>query len=280
MKPFVKWAGGKTGLLPEIVSRLPETINFYIEPFLGGGSVFLRLLETDKINRAYLSDSNRSLINAWSVIKTSPETLIDELAMLKRSYSKFKTKDIFYRVQRDILNMYLGWSESDISPRERIDWAARFIFLNKTCFNGLFRTNSQGYFNVPFGRHKEFNFDIENIVQIHDAIKSPDIIFELDDFSGIPLEKKAFIYFDPPYATDSGFTTYSGQFGKKEQVRLAEFVKLAAKDNSIMVSNSFGEMVNDLYSGFTKHVVQAPRSINRDGKGRGLVHEFLITNYE
>lgn len=264
-RPFVKWAGGKRTIIDQINKRLPNSFNAYFEPFVGGGAVFFSLRE--KNQKVFLSDNNPDLIAAYKVIKSSPRILIKEL----KKHAAKHSESYYYYIRRS-------------SPRDIVDIAARFLYLNKTCYNGLYRVNNSGCFNVPIGDYK--NPDIvqeENIIACHDLLKRTKI--SLCDFTKIRPDKGDFVYFDPPYfpEKENSFTKYTKQnFSIEDQVRLAEFIKkLDKKGVYIMLSNSMTKVISDLYTmnRFLKHVIYAPRYVNCKGDGRGKVNELLITNY-
>jgi len=265
--PFVKWVGGKRQLLVEIEKRLPESFNNYIEPFVGGGAVFFAFLE--RFTRATLADNNLELIITYQVVKKEPEALIE----LLRVHEKFHSHDYYYKIRKQ-------------EPTEPLKVAARFMYLNRTCFNGLYRVNKSGKFNAPMGRYNNPNIIQENNIRAcHVALQKAHLVhgdFEIvRDF----VNKGDFVYFDPPYhpTTETSFTAYTEHnFTEKDQVRLRDFVyKLHRKGAYIMLSNSKTKLIDDLYRNkcFTKHVVMAPRFVNCKPTERSKVEEFLITNY-
>lgn len=264
-QPFIKWVGGKRSLLQEITSRLPDKFNNYFEPFVGGGALFFSL--SNKISKATLVDSNLELVLAYRVIQNEPEALIKKL----KEFSDKHSKEYFYQVRK----------------RERQDpvsIAARFLYLNKTCYNGLYRVNKKGLFNVPVGNYNNPNIiQAENITSCHQALKKAVISF--GDFEQITPEKGDFVYFDPPYhPTDElSFTEYTKEnFTEKDQVRLRDFIHaLHKKGVFIMLSNSKTKLIEDLYRAryFKHNVIHAPRFVNCKPGGRSNVEELLITNY-
>ena len=265
-KPFIKWAGGKSKLLPDISRLFPprKQIGRYFEPFLGGGAVFFYLQHPD----SYLSDSNQELIELYSIVQQNVEELIDALKGHKND------RDYFYKVRAQ--------RPTELSPVER---AARLIYLNKTCFNGLYRVNSKGEFNVPFGRYKNpLICDVEGLRAASLALQNAKIIN--DDFESvlsrvIPTD---FIYFDPPYHPlnkTSSFTSYtSDKFGEEEQNRLAcIYTELANRGCFVMLSNSDTPLIRKLYKDFDIREIQASRAINSKAEGRGKITELVVINY-
>lgn len=270
--PFLKWAGGKRQLVPELKKHLPESkdIKTYIEPFIGGGAMLFAL----QPSRAVISDSNSELINVYQTIKDSPKALMDALERHPN------TSDHYYEVRE------LDRSESYASapPVER---AARFIFLNKTCFNGLFRVNAQGFFNVPYGYYKNPQYhEYSKIMAVSAYLKKNDVTISMGDFSHTfaYANRGAFFYLDPPYAPitpTSSFTGYtSSGFSKEEQVRLRNFCReLNDKGALFMLSNSNSPLIRELYDGFNIRLVTAQRHIAAQAERRGIVEEVVVTNY-
>jgi DNA adenine methylase len=265
-KPFIKWAGGKSQLLPALSRYFPprEEIGRYFEPFLGGAAVFFHLEHP----RSFLSDSNRDLVEVYQVVQQDVEGLIEALRIHKNE------RDYFYRVRTQ--------DPAALTPARR---AARLIYLNKTCFNGLYRVNSRGEFNVPFGRYK--NPTICNAVGLRlagRALAHADISCGGFDSMLEKAQPGDFIYFDPPYHPinkTSSFTSYtSGKFGEEEQRRLAAvYAQLAERGCFVMLSNSDTPLIRELYADFHLHEIQANRAINSKPAGRGKITELLIVNY-
>ncbi len=266
--PFLKWAGGKRQLLPQMEEHFPKYCNRYIEPFIGGGAVFFHLLPENSI----VSDNNPDLINCYKVIKQDVEGLIKSLK--KHRYEK----NYYYEIRaldRDVKNF------ADLSDVEK---ASRSIYLNKTGYNGLYRVNSKGLFNVPFGRHKNPKIcDETNLRNVSQALKKVEIFrgsFEIClDFA----EKDDFIYFDPPYfpLSDTAlFTSYTkNSFDKSSQIKLFEvFKELNMRGCNLMLSNSYSEFILDLYKDFKIITLKAKRNINSNSQKRGLIKEALILN--
>lgn len=272
--PFVKWVGGKRQLLPEIHKVMPlrSEISTYYEPFVGGGAVFLNL----EPKKAVINDFNGELINTYEVIQEDVEALILSLKDHKND------SEYFYKLRaQDRTEEFLNWS--------KIQRASRFIYLNKTCYNGLYRVNSQGFFNTPFGSYKKPNIVNEFVLrELSTYFNKSKITFKNVDFeeSLKGIRKGSFVYFDPPYApltTTSNFTGYtSGGFDVNEQIRLRDLCdKLNHKGIKFLLSNSNVELIQELYSGrgYTIQEVDAKRSINSKGDKRGNVGEVLIFNY-
>jgi DNA adenine methylase len=265
--PFVKWVGGKRAIIEELISRLPETFNNYYEPFVGGGALFFSL--NGKIKKAFLSDSNFDLVMAYNAIKKDPDALIERLA----KHAEKHNEEYYYKVR----------SKHGLS--DPIDIAARFIYLNKTCFNGLFRVNKKGEFNVPIGRYVNPTIvQRENILLCSKVLQKAKI--EIHEFDEITPQSGDFCYFDPPYhpTTDTSFTGYTKlDFSEKDQVRLRDFaLKLHKSGVKVMLSNSDSKFIRDIYNTKAFHIatVQAPRNVKCKPGARGAVNEVLITNYQ
>jgi DNA adenine methylase len=263
-KPPIKWAGGKTQLLSQLRPLFPEGFNLYLEPFVGGGAVFFDL----QPNRAVLIDSNYELINFYQVVKNNLEELLRDLKKHKNS------KEYYYKIR-----------SLDPDQMDSIERASRFLYLNKTCFNGLWRVNKRGQFNVPFGRYKNPNYrDKENLCMVSAALQNAEII--CDDFS-IVLDYVSlgdFVYLDPPYhplSKTANFTNYTEEpFDEQDQMRLVEvFRELDARNCNVMLSNSDTEFIRSLYKGYDIKTVYAKRAINSKGDKRGPVKELVIRNY-
>ena len=267
-RPFLKWAGGKRQLLQQIDPLLPETWSEYIEPFVGGGALFFYLLP----EKALLMDTNPVLINTYQVIKDHVEELIE---LLKQHQNE---STYFYSIRNlDRLPSFAKMSN--------IEKASRTIFLNRCCFNGLYRVNSKGQFNVPFGKYKNPNFcDEENLRAVHLVLQNVKIVAESFEHVLEYATDRSFIYMDPPYvplSTSANFTSYTKEnFGPDDQVRLRDvFAKLDQKGSKVMASNSYCELILDLYQDYHIHVVKAKRAINSDASKRGEIGEVIITNY-
>lgn len=296
VKPFLKWAGGKTQLLPQIAENLPnniEKIKRYVEPFVGAGSVFLCLASNNCFEEYVINDINYKLINLYTVMRDSCDELIEELRTLKDTYLSLELieeKEEFYYKIRDEFN-----EESSNNVR----MGALFVFLNKTCFNGLYRENSKGKFNVPFGKHMSPGIYQENeIREISQVLNTKNSNGELKvkifntSFENLNelIDDKTFVYFDPPYrpVTLGGFNSYSKSgFNDDSQIKLRDFYdEMDKKGAKLMLSNSDPRILDNddnffdsLYKKFSIQRVSANRMINSKGSGRGAISELLITNY-
>lgn len=270
--PIVKWAGGKTQLLGEITSLLPtKEITAYCEPFLGGGAMLFYI----QPGVAYINDINSGLMNVYNVIKYYPEALIAEL-------SGYENTAEFYAKIRELDRNF-----ERFSALSAVQQAARFIYLNKTCFNGLYRENRQGQFNVSYGKYKNPNFvNASGIRSMSQYFNSANIIFSSIDFSLVlnNLPTGTFVYLDPPYdpiSETSNFTSYTRYgFTKEDHIRLRECCDaLTARGIKFMLSNSDTDFIRSLYAGYNITEVFAKRFINCNGNGRGAVKELIIRNY-
>ena len=268
--PFVKWAGGKRQLLPELIKRVPK-FTTYCEPFVGGGALFLYL----QPQKAVINDFNHDLINAYIAIKNDVDNLIGYLSTYKNdSESYYKIREL------DRLPSF-----QNMSPTQK---ASRIIYLNKTCYNGLFRVNSMGEFNSPFGSYKSPNIVNEPTLRaLHNYFQKAEISFTSGDFekSVKNLKKGTFVYFDPPYdpvSASSNFTGYTSLgFDKKEQERLKRVCdELSTQGIKFLLSNSATDFILDLYKEYIIEKIPAKRIINSDATNRGNVDEVLIKNYE
>ena len=270
---FVKWAGGKTQLLEQFIPLFPKRFNRYLEPFVGSGAVFFYIIQKFKPSEVIISDSNEELMNTYQIIKKDVEKLIIELKQHKE-YHVTKGKRYYLTIR--------ATNPKHLPDLER---AARFIYLNKTCFNGLYRVNSKGQFNVPMGSYK--NPDIIQEERLRTASK----LLQTVTIKVMPFEKVLglankgdLVYFDPPYYPLNGkhsFTTYTKDaFLEEEQELLAEtFTKLDKKGCFVMESNSATMFIKGLYHTFNIATVKARRMINCDGSKRGEIKEYVITNY-
>lgn len=294
VRPFVKWAGGKGSLIPQITKYYPfelknGRIEKYVEPFVGGGAVLIDILQKYEVQEAYAFDINKDLINCYNVIKFNVEDLIQKLEKKEKEFLSLdneKRKNYFYDV-REEYNSYVLDAEPNVKR------ASEFIFLNRTCFNGLYRVNRNGKFNVPFGKYKNPTIcDSSNLRNLSKLIK--DVVFEYGDYkkSEELIDAHTFVYFDPPYrplSDTSGFTSYTKEdFNDEKQKELAEYFNLLSTRNAkLMLSNSNPKNVDsndnffeDIYRGFNINEVSAKRMINSNSEGRGEISELLITNYE
>ena len=299
VRPFLKWAGGKTQLLNEFSKRLPSglktgKITKYIEPFIGGGAFYFFLNQRYSFEKCYICDVNVELILSYKTIKTSVKKLISELETLESDYlsKDDKEREEFYYDVRDSFNQKLPEFNFKKYNPEWVERTAQIIFLNRTCYNGLFRVNRKGEFNVPFGRYK--NPDIlneDNLKDVATLLKTTQIL--LGDFTQCRkyVDNETFVYFDPPYRPlnqTSSFTSYSKNgFYDEDQLRLVEFFKeLDEKGAKVMLSNSDPKNENphdtffdDLFAEYYIERVPAKRMINCNGACRGDISELIITNY-
>jgi len=266
-KPFVKWAGGKGKLLNELTKNLPEFKEHH-EPFVGGGALFFRLYALGKITKAHLTDSNKDLMNAYKVIKENVDSLIDALSSGKYQ----NTKEVYYNIRAE-------------EPEDEVKRAARFIYLNKTAYNGLYRVNSKGKFNVPFGKYVNPTIcDADNLKLVSRALQKAELF--CSDFSIVLQHAKEgdLVYFDPPYfplTKTANFTSYTPEcFSTEDQNRLCEvFKKLNSRGCFVMLSNSYHPYIENLYQEFKPEIVYAARAISCKAKGRGKIKELLVKNW-
>ncbi len=266
--PIVKWVGGKRQLMFELLKNMPKSYNRYFEPFIGGGALFFEL----RPENAYISDINEELINLYSIVKDNVYDLIADLNKHEVS------KEYFLEIRNlDRTDEYKNLSN--------VQRASRFIYLNRTCFNGLYRVNSQGQFNVPFGNYKNPRIvDENNLLNCSELLKNTEI--KCADFSGILLKVKKgdFVYFDPPYVPlneTSSFTSYTKNgFDMDMQFELREVCdELNSMGVMFMLSNSDTKLVNELYANYEIKKVFASRAVNANADGRGKITEVLVRNY-
>jgi DNA adenine methylase len=266
--PFLKWAGGKTQLLPAFDQFVPARFNQYYEPFVGGGAMFFHMHNLKPAASAVLSDLNEELINCYRVVRDDVDELI---ACLKKHRNE---KDYFYKVRAQ--------DTARMSDAQR---AARLIYLNKTCFNGLYRVNRRGQFNVPFGSYKNpRTCDEANLHAVSHALQHVTLQTQSFAKSLRSAGKGDFVYLDPPYqplSTTSNFTSYTSKcFGESDQQELARTVKeLDRRGSKFMLSNSDNEFIRALYADFRIETVLATRAINCRGDRRGKITEVLVLNY-
>lgn len=275
IKPFLKWAGGKRQLIPEIKKQLPENINnyTYYEPFVGAGAVFFELQN----KKAVINDSNTQLILTYNVIRDNVEGLIE----LLKTHKELNSKEYYYKIRNLDRNL------TEFNLLSDIEKAGRLIFLNKTCFNGLYRVNSGGAFNVPYGKNKNPAIFEETVMrQISGYFNSNKIeILNVDFEQAVSsTDKNSFVYFDPPYhLTDkTSFTAYQADgFDEHDQERLRNvMIEMTTRGVKCLLSNSNTWFIRELYKDrFEIIPVQAKRAINSEASGRGAVDEVLIRNY-
>jgi DNA adenine methylase len=267
--PFVKWAGGKRCIINQLRENLPEDFNDYYEPFVGGGALFFEIHK--QLDRAYLSDTNFDLIITYRMIQKKPEELIELLKVHQKNHSK----DYYYQI-RDLRDQ-----------KEPIEIASRFIYLNKTCYNGVSRDNNKGHFTVPLGRYTTPNIDqADNILACSEALSCAELV--CTEFDTIKPNRNDFVYFDPPYhptdeASFTSFTKYTKlDFTEKDQGRLRDFaVRLQKAGVLVLLSNSNALFIRDLYNvkPFITLTVHAPRFVNCKADRRDPVEEALIRSY-
>jgi DNA adenine methylase len=266
--PFLKWAGGKTQLLAEILPRLPERMTTYVEPFIGGGAVFFALASQRRFSDAVIADRNPVLVEAYTTIRDEVSALIDAL----EEHQRFATdSEYFYAVRA-----------KDVKHWTKVERTARILFLNKTCFNGLYRVNRKGQFNVPFGKYaKPRVLDEANLKACSRVLQNVTILES--DFEAVArlARKGDGIYFDPPYvplSATSSFTAYDkNPFGQKEHQRLVDVYKGCVERGAIAVlSNSDCAITRELYSELKVYTVEATRAINSKASSRGRINEVLV----
>ena len=297
VRPFIKWVGGKSKLIPQMEQYYPKElkknkIDVYIEPFLGGGALLIEILKKYNIKKAYAFDINENLINCYNIIKDKVDSLILNLKKLEKEYLKLddeNRKKYYYDIRKKYNSINIE------NEKEALEKTTYFIFLNKTCFNGLYRENRRGQFNVPIGKYKNPTIcDEENLIELSKLIKN--VIFIKGDYreSYKYIVENTFIYFDPPYRPinkTSSFTSYSKEdFNDENQKELGEYFRKINDNNSnvkLMLSNSNPKNNNEeddffeqIYKGFKIYEIKANRMINSNKEKRGKISELLITNYE
>lgn len=274
-KPFVKWAGGKRQLIPTLNQNLPESFGTYYEPFLGGGALLFHILTDKNGQKCSISDLNSDLVLAYTTIRDRIDTLITSLKNHEKNYLK------------DSASYYYSIRESN--PRSEIEKTSRLIFLNRTCFNGLYRVNSKGKFNVPLGKYSNPNIvNEENIRAVSHILQSSRISIKCRDFEAVLRDAKKgdLVYFDPPYqpvSATANFTSYTNKdFTYDDLTRLAELcLKLDSRGCKVLLSNSDSKEVADIFSKSPWKItrIEANRSINSNSKKRTGHFELLIKNY-
>ena len=273
-KPFVKWAGGKRQILDKLIKYVPEDFNTYYEPFVGGGALFFELSPKN----AVINDSNEELINVFRCIKD--EEKLTKMSNELNHHEANHSEEYYYKIRN------IDRDKNKFNRLSDYKRAARTIYLNKACFNGLYRVNIKGEFNVPFGKKLKVNtYEGQNIGIIHAYLNFNNIKILSIDFEEAVKDAKEgdFIYFDPPYDSDtSTFNSYTEDgFSKDEQIRLSNvFKNLSDRGCYVMLSNHNTVLINELYKDFYIHKITAKRNINSNGKKRGKVEEVIITNYE
>lgn len=272
-KPFVKWAGGKRQIILELKKFVPNKFDCYYEPFIGGGALFFELAP----RKAVINDSNKELMNVYEVLCCHNKFV--KMCKVLNEYEALNSSEFYYKIRNQ--DREKGYVRMPDYKK-----AARTIYLNKTCFNGLYRVNKKGYFNVPYNKKDRVStYGGENLLTIHMLLNMNDVTISCVDFEeSVKSAKKGdFVYFDPPYDSETHtFNSYTEEgFGKDEQIRLASVFKdLDKRGVKVMLSNHNTELVNELYKDFNINVIEAKRSINSKGNKRGKVFEVIITNYE
>ena len=297
VRPFVKWVGGKSKLIPQMEQYYPKElkenkIDVYIEPFIGGGAILIDILKKYNIKKIYAFDINKNLINCYNIIKDKVDSLVLELKKLEEEYLKLddeNRKEYYYDIRKKYNSINIE------NEKEALEKTTYFIFLNKTCFNGLYRENRRGQFNVPIGKYKNPTIcDEKNLIELSKLIKN--VTFINGDYreSYKYIEENTFIYFDPPYRPinkTSSFTSYSKEdFNDENQKELGEYFRKINDNNSnvkLMLSNSNPKNNNEeddffeqIYNGFKIYEIKANRMINSNKEKRGKISELLIINYE
>ncbi len=264
-RPFLKWAGGKSRLITQYLPHFPQHYRTYYEPFVGGGAIFFHL----QPDHAVLSDVNPELVNVYACIRNQVNDVLEHL----EDHARQHKHDYYYRIRALIPS----------NPAER---AARLIYLNRTCFNGLYRENSKGQFNVPMGRYKKPKICDPALLHAVSQILQPVQIYQqpFEAILDVAGSAQDFVYFDPPYhpiSATSDFTAYSrGAFTADDQTQLAQvFAELANRGVQVMLSNSDCPFIRDLYQNFNIYSIQAARAINSNPQKRGKITEVLVTSW-
>ncbi len=299
-KPFLKWVGGKTQLLGQLQQFYPPElkagkIDKYFELFVGGGAVFFDIIQRFPIKTAFIADINQDLILAYKVIRDRPQNLIEILSKLQEGYLSSNLEEranIFYQVRGNYNQQRIDFDNQNLS-QESIKRVALIIFLNKTCFNGLYRTNKEGDFNVPMGRYKNPTIcNSDNILKVSHVLQKATILSGNYDIYNQFIDDKSFIYLDPPYrpiSQTSSFTAYAKSgFNDASQIKLSQYYKYLDEEcqAKVMLSNSDPQntdsqdvFFDNLYSQYNIHRVTASRMVNSKAMNRGKITELLITNY-
>lgn len=273
-KPFVKWAGGKRQIIDKLKEYVPDEYDTYYEPFIGGGALLFELSP----KKAVINDLNEELMNVYNCLCN--EEKFKKMCNLLNHYEAEHSEEFYYEIRNKDKNKNAYNRLSDYTK------AARTIYLNKACFNGLYRVNSKNEFNVPFGKKTKINtYEGSNLITVSNYLTMNDIKIQSVDFEeSLKTAKKGdFVYIDPPYDSDtSTFNNYTEDgFGKEEQRRLAQVYKdLDKRGVYVMLSNHNTTLINELYKEYHIHIIEAKRNINANGKKRGKVEEVIITNYE
>lgn len=275
VRPFLKWVGGKGRVIAQLEQYFPKSFNNYFEPFVGGGAVFFHL----NSNIATINDINKTLMDSYANVRDHVEPLIKELRTLEEQYHSLDEearKVIFYQIRSEF---------NTIKNKNTIRRTTLLIFLNKTCFNGMYRENRRGEFNVPFGRyHNPKICDEINLRAVSKQLKNTTVLSGSYKEATKTAKKGDFVYLDPPYYPlnpTSSFTSYSeGDFNEKDQIELKElFDELTKRGCKVMLSNSYTKYIISLYKDYKQYKVYVGRSINSNGLKRGKIAEIVVTNY-
>lgn len=274
LQPFVKWAGGKRQIMDKLLEFRPKKFNRYFEPFVGGGALLLELAPI----HASINDSNKELMYVYKCLRN--KRLFKKFYEFCKQHEENHSEEYYYQI-RDLDRKKTAYKNMTMAEK-----AARCVYLNKACFNGLYRVSGKGYFNVPSAKREKVKcFDEDNIFALYKYFSTRKPIILCKDFAEAVKTAKTgdFIYFDPPYDVvgEQSFTSYTaGGFGKDEQIRLRDLIKeLTQKGVLIMASNANTSFIQEIYKNFNIHVISAKRMINSKGDGRGSVEEVIITNY-
>lgn len=273
--PFVKWAGGKRQIMNYLLEFKPKKFKHYYEPFVGGGALLLELTP----NHATINDFNKELMYVYKCLRS--KKLFKKFYSICKLHEQNHCEDYYYQI-RDLDRKKSAYTKLTVPEK-----AARCVYLNKACFNGLYRVNGKGQFNVPSGKYEKIHcFDEKNIQLLHKYFNKRKPVILNNDFAKAVITAKSgdFVYFDPPYDVvgEQSFTSYTtGGFNKEEQIRLRDLIiDLTNRGVLVMASNANTPFIREIYKDFNIHVIEAKRSINSKGDGRGKVEEVIITNYD
>lgn len=276
-QPFFKWVGGKRQIADIILDEFPSEIENYYEPFVGGGAMLFRVLqEYPNLDRVLINDSNPDVVWAYSYVRDTIDKLIEELKEIEKEYNSSDDKQGFYYKRRTEFNELIREDKHDLRR------TVLFLFLNKTCFNGMYRVNRHGNFNTPYNYAKEVKFDYENLRVCSNLLEKVTITY--GDYSVVLPKENALVYLDPPYrpltgAGEIGYTVDG--FNDEDQIRLKENIDKIKYTCKIVLSNSDTKdgFFDELYEGYNIQRIQARRNINRDGNGREKIDELLVKNF-
>ena len=276
-QPFFKWVGGKRQIADIILDEFPSEIENYYEPFVGAGAILFRVLqEYPNLKHVYINDSNTDVVWAYAYVRNSIDKLIEDLKEIENEYNSSEDKQGFYYKRRTEFNELIRENNYELYR------TILFLFLNKTCFNGMYRVNKHGEFNTPYNYAKEVTFDYENLRVCSNLLKN--VTITCGDYSYALPPEPAMVYLDPPYRPlngggEIGYTVTG--FNDEEQVRLRNNINKMKNTCKVILSNSDTKdgFFDDLYKGYNIQRIQARRNINRDGNGRGKIDELLIKNF-